>query len=190
MHCQFWCARIVDCVDAAKRVWHNADNKGIRKGRETMARKPGWITQAEVGRRVREARLRRRWSQMRLAMEATRVLWEVHPQAEVVSIHWISRLEKAQTDVVDLEKLSAVAAALNMPLSAFVLPTESAEAPGGPPETQLAAALRAAGLAPAEARRRARTLLEEIRRQGDQPGEAARQDVNADGDSQPPSARR
>ena len=118
-----------------------------------------WVTQEEIGQRVRELRQARGFSQERLAHEAAQIYWQHHPDGPMLTIHWVMRLERAFTNVIDVEKLSAVAAALGVPLSRLVLPESEAR----DPLEQLAVALRAAGMKPAAIQK----TLEDLRQQVD-----------------------
>ncbi len=113
-----------------------------------------WVTQEEIGERVRTLRQERGLSQERLAHEAAQIYWRHHPNAKMLTIHWVMRLENATTSVIDTEKLSAVAAALGVPLSRLVLPQADAET-----MTELTLAFRQAGLSPEEIK----TLVRDIK---------------------------
>ena len=96
-----------------------------------------WMTQEEIGQRVRVLRQARGFSQERLAHEAAQIYWQHHPGGPMLTIHWVMRLERAFTNVIDVEKLSAVAAALGVPLSRLLLPSAEAGASLGHVEAQV-----------------------------------------------------
>jgi transcriptional regulator with XRE-family HTH domain len=131
----------------------------------------GWVTQAEIGRRVRALRQARGWSQETLAFEATRIYREHAPDGARLTTPWIIRLESAATRVVDLEKLAAVAAALDVPLSQLLLPDTGP----GDPWADIAAALRRAGMPPGRVAAWVARMQRAVADQGAQRGDAARQ---------------
>ncbi|MGC8489691.1 MAG: helix-turn-helix domain-containing protein [Clostridia bacterium] len=116
-----------------------------------------WVTQEEIGERVRALRQARGFSQERLAHEAAQIFWRHHPDAKMLTIHWVMRLEKATTNVIDTEKLSAVAAALGVPLSQLVLPAADVQS-----LTELTLAFRRAGLSPDQVRALVREIKERL----------------------------
>ena len=145
-----------------------------------------WVTQEEIGRRVRDLRQERGLSQERLAHEAAQIYWQHHPGGQMITIHWVLRLERAVTNVIDVEKLSAVAAALGVPLSRLVLPEAAVTDPLG----QLAVALRAAGMAPPAIAETVREIQDRIRAQAPQRGEPSRQDRAPSDETTPTSINR
>jgi transcriptional regulator with XRE-family HTH domain len=144
-----------------------------------------WVTQEEIGERVRTLRQDRGLSQERLAHEAARVFWRHHPDAKMLTIHWVMRLENATTNVIDMEKLAAVAAALGVPLSRLVLPEAQAE-----PFSELALALRSAGMTPTEIANAVREIQERLHTQAPHRGDSSRQDCAPSDDTTPKSTSR
>lgn len=81
-----------------------------------------WVTQQEIGSRVRALRTKRGMSQELLARRAGQIFWQHRPQGKMLTIHWVMRLENARTNVLNIEYLCAIAAALGVPLGALILP--------------------------------------------------------------------
>ena len=81
-----------------------------------------WVTQQEIGSRVRALRTKRGMSQELLAYRAGQIYWRHCPHGKMLTIHWILRLEHARVKVLTIEYLCAIAAALEVPLGDLILP--------------------------------------------------------------------
>lgn len=115
------------------------------------------VSVREIGERIRKLRTDQELSLDRLAYEASRIYLKSHPTAKMITPHWIMRLERGDVDVVNLEKLAAVAEALGVPYSHLVV----AEGEVEDPLNMFAIRLRARGVKGAEVQR----IIEDIRRQ-------------------------
>lgn len=113
------------------------------------------VSVQEIGERVRVLRIQRDLSLERLAYETSRIYLDTHPTAKMITAHWIMRLERGDPDVVNLEKLAALAEALQVPYTHLIL----AEGEIDDPLNMLAIRLRARGVKGAEVDR----LIEDIR---------------------------
>ncbi len=79
----------------------------------------------QLGTRIRQERTKRHWTQRRLTQEANVIWREENPGAPPIQEKWLWTLEHARMSSTNLEWVAAMAAALEVSLTALLDPAET-----------------------------------------------------------------